>query len=108
MSNPLYWEDHVSSTYGGQTEMIVDQHAPSFTVQWGKGKYDDVVADHSNLTGSGRYGRCPTCERDASLTVFGICLPCERTLHADEQRRMQQDLPMGSNKRSTPIARSRA
>lgn len=103
MANPLYWEDAVSSSGGKQTEMVVDTHAPAFTVQWGKGKYDDVVADHAALTGSARmHGSCEVCGRVTSL-VLNVCAPCQRMANGEEHRRMQHDQAMGSHKRSSPV-----
>jgi hypothetical protein len=100
VSNPLYWEDHVSSTAGGQTEMIVDTHHASFTVTYGVGKYDHVLADHSNLIGTGTTGVCEVCDRGSNRLRFGICESCQFTQHRDEQRRMANDQPMGDHKRS--------
>lgn len=120
MSNSLYWEDALSSSGGQQHDMPVDMHAPAFSVQWGKGKYDDVKADHSSITGrktvdmrlypGGPYVPCNVCGRWSDLRAThnlysdtAICSSCQRTQHADERRRMLEDEPMGSNKRSTDI-----
>jgi hypothetical protein len=106
MSNPLYWEDHVSSTGGAETPMIVDAHHPSFRVTYGVGKYDHVQPDHSNLLGTGRYAPCAACGRERHLTRWGICETCQRTQHTEEQRRQALDQPMGDHKR-TPITLDR-
>lgn len=107
MANSLYWEDALSSSGGKQHDMPVDTHNPSFSVQWGRGKYDDVVADHGNLTGE-RYRiliPCYICGKQGTHHVGTewICSACQRAQHAEEQRRMHNDQPMGSNKRSTHI-----
>lgn len=110
MANPLYWEDALSSTSGAQTEMIVDTHAPSFRVNWGTGKYDDVEADHSSLIGTrpigyDAMGTCRVCMRSRWLAhaALGVCAPCQRAQQQDELSRIYADSPMGSHKRTTHI-----
>lgn len=109
MSNPRYWEDSVSTNaiHGRQTEMVVDQHAPSFSVNWGTGKYDHVQSDHSNLTGGVSHmhtDTCTVCGRYSQLSTLGVCPACVRSQHVDEQERMRRDQAMGSHKRSSPLS----
>jgi len=105
MANSLYWEDALSSSGGKQHDMPVDTHNPSFACNWGKGKYDDVVPTHDNLLGTARYERtCEVCGKAVeNRQPVNICASCQRSMNAEERRRMQHDQAMGGNKRSTHI-----